>query len=296
MADDGTLISPSYVPYRPTLNDIILASIIWGISLGVALFTFASATVQTMRAWRETRRVTLYMILMWLEWSSCTAMGVLSWLFLTKVIRPSLEYFLFFVILWCLQIHALMQIIIDRIAVVGISCRTTSRLRWGVFLLLLAVNIAAACCWIPAQLQLSSSTLVKISSIFDLVQKGFVILPDVLLNFYFLFLVVDRFDDGALSKHNSRFWFNTAMVVVSVALDVMLVLTMAWLKMPVYVQFQPLAYLLKLQIDMELTDMVNKLARASDAYPSDIDDESDAQMGPCMHVHYDDQVSERATI
>lgn len=90
----GTLIPDDYVPHESTLNDIALTSVIWGVSLGVSLYTFAVATKQTTRAWHRARRVTFYMVLIWLEWTSSTTMGVISWLFLREKIHPSLEYFL----------------------------------------------------------------------------------------------------------------------------------------------------------------------------------------------------------
>lgn len=90
----GTLIPDHYVPHDSSVDDVALSSIIWGLSLGVSLYTFATATKQTMRAHRRAHRITAYMVFVWLEWVSSTIMGVISWLFLKENIKPSLEYFL----------------------------------------------------------------------------------------------------------------------------------------------------------------------------------------------------------
>lgn len=90
----GTFIPDHYVPHKATAEDIELASIIWGVSLGVTLYTFFTAGKQTFKSWRRARRVTAYMAFVWLEWISSTLMGIISWFFLNDTIKPSLEYFL----------------------------------------------------------------------------------------------------------------------------------------------------------------------------------------------------------
>jgi hypothetical protein len=90
----GTLIPDHFVYHHATTSDVEVASITWGISLGVTLYTFFTAAKQTFKAWRRARRVTVYMIFIWLEWISSTIMGIISWLFMRGSIEPSLEYFL----------------------------------------------------------------------------------------------------------------------------------------------------------------------------------------------------------
>lgn len=90
----GTLIPEHYVPHKSTQTDVELASIIWGLSLGVTLYTLFTAGKQTFKAYRRARKVTAYMVFVWLEWMSSTTMGVISWFFLKETIEPSLEYFL----------------------------------------------------------------------------------------------------------------------------------------------------------------------------------------------------------
>lgn len=90
----GTMIPDHYVDHQSTTDEIALSSIIWGLSLGVSLFTFENACHQTMRAYKRAHKITLYVVYVWLEWASSTIMGIISWMFLKGYIGPSLEYFL----------------------------------------------------------------------------------------------------------------------------------------------------------------------------------------------------------
>lgn len=90
----GTLIPEDFVYHQSSEFEIELASIIWGISLGVSMYTFFVAGKQTFRAWRRARRLTFYMVLMWLGWSASTIMGIISWCFIKSAIQPSLQYFI----------------------------------------------------------------------------------------------------------------------------------------------------------------------------------------------------------
>lgn len=66
-----------------------------GVCLSVQHYIpFFTAAKQTFKAWRRARRVTVYMMLVWLEWASSTTMGAICWCFLKGSIKPGLEYFM----------------------------------------------------------------------------------------------------------------------------------------------------------------------------------------------------------
>jgi hypothetical protein len=48
------------------------------------------------------------------------------------------------VFLWCLQIHAILQIILTRLKLITVDKTFIQRLQWAVFLLVLTVNISVA--------------------------------------------------------------------------------------------------------------------------------------------------------
>lgn len=72
----------------PSTNDMNIASIAWGFSLGVCIFTGAKGTRQTVKSWKRGRRTTTYLTLLWTEWASSTIMSALTWAHLRDYIKP----------------------------------------------------------------------------------------------------------------------------------------------------------------------------------------------------------------
>lgn len=68
--------------------------------------------------------------------------------FLTQSHRiPVLFFFLF---LWVFEIQLLMQIIVNRIAIIAEDRKTVFKLKWGTAAVITCINIAVFCIWIPA--------------------------------------------------------------------------------------------------------------------------------------------------
>lgn len=115
-----------------------------------------------------------------------------------------------------------MQIIVNRIAILMPIPAQATRLKWGVFGILLAVNISVFCIWIPARLQINE-TYIHINEIWDRIEKGIFLLVDAGLNLTFIYLVKSRLIASGLTKYTALFRFNLAMIAVSMSLDVGLV-------------------------------------------------------------------------
>jgi len=85
------------------------------------------------------------------------------------------------VTLWCLELHLLIQIIINRLALIT-SHRLIQLIKWGSFAIILFINIGVYCIWIPARLQISQ-TYIDINQVFDRCEKVLYLLLDAALNF-----------------------------------------------------------------------------------------------------------------
>ncbi|KAM0269647.1 hypothetical protein ACHAQH_009683 [Verticillium albo-atrum] len=138
----------------------------------------------------------------------------------------------------------------------------TTRLRWGVFLLLLAVNVSVFCVWIPARLQISPG-ITHANDIWDRIEKGIFLVIDAALNLAFIFLVRSRLIAYGLTKYKVLFQFNLAMICISMSLDVMLIGLMSLSNNIVYTLFHPLAYLAKLHIEMNMAQLIAKVVKSS---------------------------------
>ncbi|VUC20071.1 unnamed protein product [Clonostachys rosea] len=262
MSDRGTLIPEHYVHTVPTAEEIELSCIIWGLSLGISVYGAFAAGKQTFKAWKRAKKVTTYMVLIWLAWIASTVMGIVSWAFLKGSIKPGLEYFLVILISWFFQIHTLFQIIVNRIAVLSVRSKTIFRLKWGVFFLTCLINISVACIWVPASLQINE-TFISVNNVWDRLEKAIICVMDTGLNLYFIYLVRSRLIANGLTKYDLLFKFNLAMIFVSVSLDILIVAMMSLPNKFVYLQFHPVAYLLKLQIELGMADLIVKIVKAS---------------------------------
>lgn len=86
-AKAGFLTPQWYQEVAPTLDDLPIASIIWGFTLASGLFAAAKAVQQTRATWKRSRRIHAYATMVWAEWTVSTVIGVLSWLFIRGIIR-----------------------------------------------------------------------------------------------------------------------------------------------------------------------------------------------------------------
>ncbi|KAH8755423.1 hypothetical protein F5883DRAFT_504700 [Diaporthe sp. PMI_573] len=254
----GFLIPPWYQAVAPDLNDLLIATIIWGFSIGCGLFSAFKAIRQSKSSWERSHRIRPYVVMIWAEWLSSMTMGVLAWVFLRGFLKPSFQLFFILVCTWVIQV--LMQIIINRISLLMMHRSRAERLKWTVAAILGLINISVFCIWIPAHLQISQE-FIKINDIWDRIEKVIFLFIDAGLNFYFIYLIRAKLIANGLSKYMPLFRFNLLIVGVSMALDITLIGVMSLPNGFVYVQFHPLVYLLKLHIEMNIADLIVKVVK-----------------------------------
>lgn len=93
------------------------------------------------------------------------------------------------------------------------------RLKIGVAVAVGVINVSVFCIWIPARLQVSPR-FVAINDIWDRIEKVVLVLLDVGLNGYFLYLTKSQLISHGLSKYKRLFNFNVALIVISISMDV----------------------------------------------------------------------------
>lgn len=125
----------------------------------------------------------------------------------------------FSVLLWSIQIQALIQVIINRIAILMVNRQNAKKLKIIAFLIMLAINISVFCVWVPARLQITN-TWIKVNNIWDRIEKVIFLLVDAGLNLYFIYLVRTRLIANGLTKYGRLFRFNLGMIGLSMTMDV----------------------------------------------------------------------------
>ncbi|RSL49153.1 hypothetical protein CEP51_015538 [Fusarium floridanum] len=262
MPEKGSLI-PSWYQYdQPSCEDLAIVSVVWGMALALSAFGLIRVVTQTYRQWKRARRVTTYMVLIWLELIASAIIGGLAWGYVHGNIPPGFEIYFVILFLWVFQIHCIMQIIINRIALLAVSQTTVRRIKWGTFGILVVINISVFCIWIPARLQISQ-TYIHINDIWDRVEKGIFAVIDLALNFYFVYLVRSSLISYGLTKYVALYRFNLVMVVISISMDILIIASMSFSNTFLYVEFHPLAYLVKLHIELSMAELIAKIVKAS---------------------------------
>ena len=83
----GFLLSPNYQDAIPTIDDLTIASLIWGFTLSTGMFAANKAYTQTRTMWKRSRRVQAYGVMVWAEWTVSTVIGIISWCFIRGFVR-----------------------------------------------------------------------------------------------------------------------------------------------------------------------------------------------------------------
>ncbi|KAH7141009.1 hypothetical protein EDB81DRAFT_692585 [Dactylonectria macrodidyma] len=258
----GFLIPDSYVRKVPEEAEMNISSIFWGFSLGVALFSAAKAGRQTQRSWQRSRRVSAYAAMIWGVWLSSMLLGVLSWCFQRQYIKPSFAFYLHIALFWAVQVQLLLQIIINRLGLLMLVPGQATKLKWAVFAIILAINISVFIIWMPARLQISE-TWIRLNVIWDRCEKVIFAVVDFALNGFFIYLVRSRLINNGLAKYIPLYRMNLVLIFISLSLDVILIGLMSLKSSLVYLSFHPVCYLLKLQIEMIMAELITKIVRSA---------------------------------
>ncbi|KAJ4289407.1 hypothetical protein N0V88_006887 [Collariella sp. IMI 366227] len=136
------------------------------------------------------------------------------------------------------------------------------RLKVGLFIAIGLINVSVFCIWVPARLQISE-TFIRANNIWDRMEKAIFAVIDLCLNAYFMHLVKSKLVAHGLTQYMLVYKFNLVMVTISISLDVILIGFMSLRDDAVYVQVHPLVYLTKLNIEMNMAELLGKVVKRS---------------------------------
>ncbi|OJJ59209.1 hypothetical protein ASPSYDRAFT_45639 [Aspergillus sydowii CBS 593.65] len=256
------LLSPDFVLPEVTEADMAVASIAWGFTIGFGWLTSWTAVKQTVNIYkRNGRRIfsNAYVWMIWLEIIVCLIFSIICWLYVRGVIPTSFAFYFGIVTLWALQVQFLLQIIINRCALLLLDQKKATCLKAAVATLITAVNISVYTIWIPARLQLSEE-YIWINERWDRCEKVIYLLVDGSLNFYFIHIVRSNLVSAGLIKYKTLIYFNMSIIGISLGMDVLIISMMSLQNTFVYMQFHPLAYMVKLNIELSMADLIGRIA------------------------------------
>ncbi|KAK7991599.1 hypothetical protein PG996_013388, partial [Apiospora saccharicola] len=244
-----------------TKTDFQVASLAAGFSLGFGFLTAWEAIKQTRRNKNPARSAYIYMV--WAEIAVNIVIAVLGWLFLDGVLKPTVPVLFFILFCWVFEIQLLMQIIINRIAVIAESQATVRKIKYGTVIIITLINASVFIIWIPSHLEVPPSEwFVIVNKYYDPVSKVLILIVDAALNWYFVRSVKERLvNQHGLVKYQPLVGFNTKLLIVSILMDAFLIGLMFLPNPVVYIQFHPVTYLTKLNIEMSVANLIARLAR-----------------------------------
>lgn len=112
----GFLVPSHFVKESTDGPTKTLASVFLGFMTALAIFTAATAFRQTAHSWSRSRRISLYVGMIWGQWLANNAYAVVGYLYLMDILAPS--FWLWFGILccWVLQTQLIVQVMCNRIS------------------------------------------------------------------------------------------------------------------------------------------------------------------------------------
>lgn len=265
-----TFLPPHFVLEEVTSDDFVIASLAWGFTLGFGWLTVSSAIAQTAKTWRRygSRSIhNTYIWMIWLEVIVCIIFSTICWLYLKGTIPPSFAFYFTILTTWALQVQFLLQIIINRCSILLPDKRAARRLKFYVALFITAINISVYCIWVPARLQISER-YIHINEFWDRTEKVIYLLVDAALNLYFIIIVKRNLVANGLKKYKRLTNFNIFIIGFSLSMDILIISMMSLKNTFVYMQFHPLAYMVKLNIEMTMADLIAKIAKKQERLPT----------------------------
>ena len=93
--DHAGFLIPSWWVREPIEElDANICSIFFGFSLCLGIFAAANAVKQMAATWKRSKRISAYIVMVWLEWISNFIIAVLAWSYQRGYIRASLWFYL----------------------------------------------------------------------------------------------------------------------------------------------------------------------------------------------------------
>ncbi|CEL52720.1 hypothetical protein RSOLAG1IB_05926 [Rhizoctonia solani AG-1 IB] len=246
-------------PFRETEvlpRDIKLATLAFGFTMGFGWFVVWHAIKQT----KKIRKRGAYIVMCWMEIIACATLALLSWLFIIGIINHSFWTYLAIVTLWALQLQLLLQIIVSRICILLPVPSHRFWLKFVVAVWVVMISISVYCIWVPAKLQISE-TYIRVNWYWDHTEKILYLITDAALNILFIRLIRQRLVSRGLKKFDKLVAMNSRMIFVSLSMDVVIIGMLSYRNDLVYMQFHPVAFLVKLEIEMCMSRLMVKVAR-----------------------------------
>ncbi|KXH38344.1 hypothetical protein CNYM01_07534 [Colletotrichum nymphaeae SA-01] len=238
-----------------------IPSIYFGITIGLTILIAVKASQQTVSIYMKTNSFfNLYVWMIWVLLIANLLQAIINWLFIRGDLLGTFGFFFGSCILWTLQTQLALQIIANRLGLVMMDKSRVKIMKISLLVIVGIINISVACIWIPARLT-QKEPFVRINEIWDRMEKIIYLILDLTLNAIFLRKVRRELIAGGLTKYWLLFNCNVAAVSVSLSMDILIIVMMSLPNPFLYAITHPVAYSVKLVIEMLMADLISTIAR-----------------------------------
>ncbi|KAK4921598.1 hypothetical protein LTR66_016663, partial [Elasticomyces elasticus] len=274
MADSTTvsgLFRPPYFrEYAASEFYLKLAAIAFGFQLGYFVLTFSKVLHQVWAIYQRRHWCTPYAVMILFEVLINITFSILSFLLINGSVRGSFWYFLFQITLLNIELHLLVQIIINRISLLITSTSWARKIKWAAIVYVLILNIGLYIFAIPAQLQWMAPWY-RGNEVWQQLEKGLICFMDIWLNWYFVYLIKTKLMVGGAASTMAEKWrplyrYSIPMAISNVLIDFLLLGSTAKITQENFLltlQFYPLFYMIKLNIELSMASMVGQVAKTA---------------------------------
>ncbi|OHF04130.1 hypothetical protein CORC01_00469 [Colletotrichum orchidophilum] len=238
-----------------------IPSIYFGVTIGLVILITVKACQQTILIYMRTSSIfNIYVWMIWVLLIANLLQAIINWLFIRGDLAGTFGFFFGSCILWTLQTQLALQIIANRLSLIMVDKRRVTIMKISLLIVVGIINISVACIWIPARLT-QAEHMVRINEIWDRMEKIIYLLIDLTLNSIFLRKVHRELIAGGLTKYRLLFNCNIVAVSISLSMDILIIVMMSLPNPFLYAITHPVAYSVKLVIEMMMADLISTIAR-----------------------------------
>ncbi|UQC89282.1 uncharacterized protein CLUP02_14811 [Colletotrichum lupini] len=233
----------------------------FGVCIGLLALTSAKAVQQSFIIYSRTNSLkNIYAWMVWILLFANATQAIIVWLLFRGDISINIGFMIADAISWVLQTQLAPQILANRLGLLMHNKQRVKYMKIGLVVFIGIFNLAYIALWIvftinPSQLAVVINRyLSRLDIVIDL-------LVNVVLDATFLIIIKRELIAGGLVKYRLLFNCGVAAVCLSISLDVVMMILMSAPNSYHYTCTHPVAYSVRLIIEMLMADLIAVIAR-----------------------------------
>ncbi|UQC87725.1 uncharacterized protein CLUP02_13244 [Colletotrichum lupini] len=240
----------------PGINPLEVPAILFGITIGLTMLATFKASQQTFQIYSRTKSATkLYPWMIWIFLLTNISQAVTNWLLAHGDFVKSIGSSIGSCMLWILQTQLAPQILANRLGLLLVDKKRAKMMKFGLLVIVGVINISVTCIYI-AGYSINPKYFTHLHKIWDPIDKVVDLLIDISLNTVFLRIIQHEFVADGLQ--------NCPVCTTIQRYDLTTITQLhnpIWNEPYLYAMTHPMAYTMKLIIEMTMADLISSIAK-----------------------------------